>query len=779
MAQVEINLRDIYRVLRKRKWVLIASPVLMGALTFMLTKPPAPVYEATTRVKITRTSVMSGVSVDYYQSYSPYDNMSTQILVVTSRPVLEEVARRMNMTRPGGDVQDAIDRLKGQIVAKQHGNSDILEITATAPSREQAIALANITAEVYIRQSSEAKYKRIDAAADFIRKQLEGAEQDSRRTEEEISQFKAANGTVLALNPGQALDLQEKRFQYQQKVQDVNSALALLARVQTTKEYFDLVQVDEPSVRALVDDITRRAGMVTDLRNKRAELLRYQKDVSPPVVTISNQLAAEERHIDTQMYALSRRLGRVLEEYQRLERTLRDQETQLNRQPIAMRDLENLQMQIRERREIELNLRKKLQEAEVQQKEKVEDISFVERAQSATRSAETQRVYQALIGMLVGLLLGGVFAFVLESLDTSIGTIEDVEEFIGASVLGVIPHIDVDDVKSRMKLEDFPARVSEDEINRFARLVTHFDPKSVAAESYRTLRTNLLGVMQRDKERKKQVILITSSVLQEGKTTSSCNLAVAFAQSGLKTLLIDADLRRPAVDRLFGVERMPGVSDILFGTQKLQETCRTVEDFILGSFGLKIAQMTPGLGSLYLLPAGRQTENPAELLNSPAMGALLNEARRDFDVVLVDVSPVLPVADASILAPKVDGIVMSYQIGRIGREVLKRSKLRLESLAGATILGIIMNDIQAEIDYKRSDYYYHYRYRYEPGADEPTGIAARWKTLFSRKSTPAPQRRKATVPAPVLKRAAPPKGGRPGSAADQELQDIMGLTDDK
>jgi Mrp family chromosome partitioning ATPase len=116
---------------------------------------------------------------------------------------------------------------------------------------------------------------------------------------------------------------------------------------------------------------------------------------------------------------------------------------------------------------------------------------------------------------------------------------------------------------------------------------------------------------------------------------------------------------------------------------------------------------------LFILPSGRNVDNPSELLDAMAMNRLLDEARGSFDMTILDMAPILPVADASIVAPKVDGVILSYQIGRIGRDLLKRSKSRLESL-GANIWGIILNDIQAEIDYWGSEYsQYHYRYNGE------------------------------------------------------------------
>jgi Mrp family chromosome partitioning ATPase len=165
------------------------------------------------------------------------------------------------------------------------------------------------------------------------------------------------------------------------------------------------------------------------------------------------------------------------------------------------------------------------------------------------------------------------------------------------------------------------------------------------------------------------------------------------------------------VDKIFGLNRVPGLSDFLLGTRTLDECIRTVDDLIVGKFGLRLTQWSPGLEYLHIMPAGGTVENPAELLQSAVFDDFIRGTRDDFDIVIVDVSPVLPVADSYVIAPHVDGILLTYQIGRVARDVLHRTKQRLESL-GANVLGIVMNDIRSEIDYKQGDFQY-YQYRYE------------------------------------------------------------------
>ncbi|HEY2934661.1 MAG TPA: polysaccharide biosynthesis tyrosine autokinase [Acidobacteriota bacterium] len=775
MAQIDVNLRDLYRVLRKRRWIIMISPLLMGLATFAVTEAPVPIYEASALVRISRSSTLAGLMVDIV-NYGAYDNMATQIVVVKSQPILEEVAYRLNMVK-GHNPKQAVDELKGKISASQQENSDILEVRATSESREEAIALANTTAEIYIKHSADEKTRRLDEMVEFIRGQAHEINNEVGRAERDLNNFRRLNAVNLALNPAQSADIRERRIQYERRVQDIRAAVALLAPIQRSKDYETLVQtyiqVDDPALRYMAEDVAKRAANVVELRSRKADLLKYQTTASPQVTATAAKLELEEQRVNSQLNSLIGRLRSLLAEYERLDGILARQESEFARQPQVYAQIEDLQNVIREKGELASNLRKRLQEAEIKQKEKTEDIVFVERAHSAVEIRPKNRIYQALIGAVIGLLLGGVFAFVIESLDTSIGTIEDVEQYIASSVVGVVPHIELEEIKARLREEFTSPNVLEEDLDQFARLTTHFDPKSVASEAYRSMRTNISSLMEKTNAK---VLMITSSVLQEGKTTSLSNLATVFAQSGRRTLLIDADLRRPHVDKVFGLDKTPGLSDILLGTREPKDCYRTIGDLMLGKYGLRMAQVTPGLEYLSLLLAGRQVDNPAELLNSSAIDKLISEARASFDVVLIDSSPVLPVADPSILAPKVDGVVLSYQIGRIGRDVLKRSKLRLEGL-GARIWGVIMNDIQAEIDYRRGDYHY-YRYRYD--TEVQPGWLDRIKSRFNGSKT-------RVTPSIITSRPVPPSAPPVGPPQpeirppdrDRALRDLMGLTDDE
>ncbi|HEY3186412.1 MAG TPA: polysaccharide biosynthesis tyrosine autokinase, partial [Solirubrobacteraceae bacterium] len=221
----------------------------------------------------------------------------------------------------------------------------------------------------------------------------------------------------------------------------------------------------------------------------------------------------------------------------------------------------------------------------------------------------------------------------------------------------------------------------------------------------RTLRTNIQFARM---ERSGKVLVVSSPTLQEGKTTTIVNLALTMAQSGQKTLLIGANMRRPSIHRFFGIEREPGLSNILVGSAQWRDCIRTVADILMGRFEMEDIMAAPGLDNLHIIEAGPVPANPSELLSTPAMSGFLHSVRDVYDVILVDTPPILPVTDSAIVASQADGVVIVYQAGKVGRLVLKRAKVHVENVGGK-VWGVVLNDVKTEIaGYAYTQYYTHY-----------------------------------------------------------------------
>ncbi|MBT3353022.1 MAG: CpsD/CapB family tyrosine-protein kinase, partial [Nitrospinaceae bacterium] len=207
------------------------------------------------------------------------------------------------------------------------------------------------------------------------------------------------------------------------------------------------------------------------------------------------------------------------------------------------------------------------------------------------------------------------------------------------------------------------------------------------------------------------IFLITSATPGEGKTTTAINFAISYAQTNKRTLLIDCDMRKPTIYRIFGIDREPGVTDILLGNYNWEECIRTMTDIMLGKFDMEDMMLTPGLDNLSILTTGNIPPNPSELLNSPRMTEFLENLRQEYDFIILDTPPLLPVTDAAVLGTRADGCVLVYRAGAIARGALKRAKLQLDNVR-ANVWGIVLNSMRAETSTDLDSFRYQSSYYY-------------------------------------------------------------------
>ncbi|KPK41035.1 MAG: hypothetical protein AMJ78_06535 [Omnitrophica WOR_2 bacterium SM23_29] len=364
-------------------------------------------------------------------------------------------------------------------------------------------------------------------------------------------------------------------------------------------------------------------------------------------------------------------------------------------------------------REVEVNeksyrtLKERLEEARIAEAEKVEDVKLVNTAASPEQPIKPNKKLNITIGGLVGLVMGFFLSFVVESLDTSLGTIEEVEALLKLPVLSVIPYL-----KSREKKEKklvFWGRKKIDPVSRLrSQLLFKFDTRSPSTEAYRILRTNLK--VDELLKKNEKIFVITSAGPNEGKSLTAINLAIALAQNGNRTLLIDGDFRKSIVHKVFGLKREPGFSDLLIGSAKIDDSVRTVVDMMMGEMGADEVSKAPGLDNLNLLTSGTLVPNPAEVLHSPRLEETMQSLKNLYDFVIIDVPPILPVPDAIIIALKTDGVYLVYRSGQTSRVALLRAKNQMDSVKGGT-KGVILNCMTPEAELMPS-YYYYYHYKY-------------------------------------------------------------------
>ena len=295
------------------------------------------------------------------------------------------------------------------------------------------------------------------------------------------------------------------------------------------------------------------------------------------------------------------------------------------------------------------------------------------------------------IGAFVGLIIGFGLAVMYEMNDTSIRSIEDITEYIGLDVIGTIPEMKFGKPKGRRR-GTYVELTEEGQVD--ACIVTQHDPKSPVSEAYRTLRTTFQLATLHDKPK---TVMVTSSVPAEGKTTTAVNMAVTFADSGLRVLIMDTDLRRPHVHHVLKMERGPGLADVLREGYDIHTVIRPTR-----------------IENLWTISSGRVPPNPSELIGSDRMHRLLDQLKGEFDLIICDAPSMLVVTDPVLLATQVDTVVLVVSAEHARRETVLRGKKLLET-ARAKLAGVVLNSLKAT----RRHYYYYYYYYDDAATEKP------------------------------------------------------------
>ena len=302
---------------------------------------------------------------------------------------------------------------------------------------------------------------------------------------------------------------------------------------------------------------------------------------------------------------------------------------------------------------------------------KTTNIRIMEKAEAPRGPVIPNRRRNYQMAVFVGLLLGVGLALGFEYLDNTFKTPDDIKEHLGVPFLGMVPEVDVRSATAGGRPQTPPQVIK--------------NPNSAVADAYRVLRTNLIFTSAQTTGR---VVVVTSANPGEGKTTTVANLAAALAHNGAKVLAIDADLRRPTLYQHFGVQKTPGLTDLIVGKSTASQAI----------------QMTR-IDGLQVLPCGYQPPNPAELLGSPMMRQVLEALRSHYDWVLIDTPPVLAMADTAVLAALVEGVVLVLAAEKATRPSVARAVDQVHGVGGK-VIGVVLNKVNLE----RNSYYYSQHY---------------------------------------------------------------------
>lgn len=712
MAQYELNVIDYWLILKKRKYLILLSAVMVVVFTFLFSEllKPNPIYEASARVKFERSATMAQQLLESL-SYSNINDIGTQIEFIRSFPVMERVARELDRVAPDTSEEakrsaaylNNIYNLGQEIAAQREGDTNIIRISATSDQPEQAERMANLTADAYRIENIETRNRLVNESRRFVEEQLGSLEKRLNDSEEALRAFKEREGQVfLSEEARAALDtftkLEEQYIEVTRKRAEGERQIDILRRSDAVVgNQTSRIFTEEPN--ALLTILNQRLLDVIQERNTL--LINYTAD--------HPQVVEQQRKIDNVR-------SEMIQELKSKVATFIDREEAIQRQrahyrqrylgyPRSAIQISRLERDVKVNTDLLATLKAKHQELLIKGAERIEEVTIIAPAMTPTYPINDSNVtLNLMVGALMGCFLGIVLAFGRESFDTSIGTIEGVEEFLKVPVLGIIPQFDhkaLKDMAQEVLPPDTPSSVAES----LSKLICLLDPRSVLSESLRSLRTNIQFASL---DRRVKSIIFTSAGLGEGKSTCVINLAITMAQEGMKVLLVDGDLRKPIVHQRLGLDREPGLVDALLGTTSWRSYVRSATDLMLGTVGVDRFMTTPGLDNLHVLTCGSESGNPNEFLNINKIKALTAEMQEEYDIVLIDTPPILPVTDAVAFSSRVDGTILVYQVGRIGRNALKRAKFLLDH-AQANVLGVVLTNVKSEVTPEYGLYRYEYR----------------------------------------------------------------------
>jgi len=714
MLKYDLNLREYWRIIKRRKLIILFTVIVMSIFSFIsaILGKPVPIYKTFSTVKIEKT--VSYVGVTSVQSLSGASNaMETQTYVIKSYYILELAAKKMGLipadlspdeVRQNSKYINIITDLQDRVQTEQRGNSDLVDITITANEPKFATNFCNTLTEVYRTQHSLDLNRRTIEGKKFIESQFGISKDKLSKSEEAIRRFREQNkwssleGESVYL-ANQISRLQTLRDQDQIILHKINSAAAALNAAEnmplTSKMNFYFEEASPP-YRALNDRLV-------NLMMERDALLLTYTDNFPQIKAIKSIVHDTIESMKTQLMSQRRNLASNIKIYNQ---QIAESNNKFQKLPEKALELTRLDRDAAIGREVYTMLEKRYQEALISEAEKLDEVKIVKPAIEPSSPINPPKTgTNTVLGTILGLILGVVFAFLIETFDTSIGAIEEVEEFLGVHVLGVIPFVSVEEIKTLLS-DDPDVSLDEDKVRRYARLAAHFVPASTLSESYKALRTSLNFVCT---ENDFKTILFTSSSPGEGKTSIVVNLAITMAQIGQKVLLIDGDLRRPVIAKLFGIEQIPGLTDVILGNYEWHNVVKSVTDLMMGRMSIDEIMKTPGMDNLHIITSGTYSPSPSEIISSRAIGEFINKIRAEYDMVLIDAPPVLAATDAALWSSRVDGTALVYQVGKVARGALRRSKMSLENLK-ANVIGVVLNGLKAEIspDFGQQDYYYYY-----------------------------------------------------------------------
>ncbi|HNQ89654.1 MAG TPA: polysaccharide biosynthesis tyrosine autokinase [Verrucomicrobiota bacterium] len=671
-----LNLRHYWHVVLERRWLVIAAFVSVFVLCLVYLYKAPRVYEASTRVQIDRETDSSLNLGQAIMSLGAMDQdyLQTQYKNLLSRSLIETVIKKEKLAEDPRYAKelDIAKEVTDDITVAPIRMTRLVEVSVQHTSPQKAANIANTLVNDFIEQNTVLRQKRTLDMLFFLKSQANGLERDVAKAEEEIQNYRmTAKFVSLDANFNLIADsLSTAQAKYAE----------MKARAQTAQTSFDEldrhIKAGKPlhTFPTIAADAKVSSLQMTIISTERdlAVLLERYKDKHPSVIEARTRLEETQRALDhaTQQVVDTLRaevaLAKAAEE--NLNANVKEWEQRQMDWNAAKTQYDVLMRKAETSKALFNTVLTKMKEIELVQKDKPNNIRVIDPAAPPTIPVKPRIALTLILGAVGGLAIAIGLAFFVNYLDDSIKSQDDVETYLHLPFLGYVPNIKSNSVVERD-------------------LQAHLHPQSNAAESFRTVRAAIALGSKADKLR---VLTVTSTIPSEGKSLVASNVAIVMAQTGLKTLLLDSDMRRPSVHKAFQLHSPVGLSAYLTEkTNSIDELIHTTE-----------------VPNLDVICCGPSPSQPSELLGSRRMMQFMQEISRRYDRVIMDCPPISAVSDPLVLSAMADGVVFVTKFNKIRREHARRTVQRLQD-AGIHICGVVLNDIDFE---GRDSYYYSYYY---------------------------------------------------------------------
>jgi succinoglycan biosynthesis transport protein ExoP len=704
----EPHLLDYLIILRKHQWLILTFLITIVTVVTIASFKMKPVYEAAARVEVDKESSQNTLPFNDESAYDEFVDtdtyLETQTKVLESETLAFQTIKSMDLARypefggtPGlpalgqgaGAKRPAIlGAFLGSLGVKRVPNSRLIEVRFEAEDPQLAAQVVNTHLQNYIEQNFRSKYDATIQASNWLSSELE---------ELRIKVEKSEDARLAYERENQIWQIDEKQDITTQKLADLSKAVTEAQTGLAEKEALYRMAASG-NVNAL--PAARENLTIQDLLKRKAEADDAYADALNqfgPNYPKVQRLAAQQKEVaDDLANAQKTLVESIQEEYDTAQSHVAILQSALDKQKAEANDLAEklvqyhiLQHDAEANKQLYDGLLQKLKEATISVGLRSSNIRVVDPALVPTTPSRPQKARNILLAFLVGIVGGVGLALFREYLDNTVKSPDDIESLTGLPSLAVVPALP-GSLNGHHSQLAWPARHPLPQAGTGPRveLLSYLQPKSQISEAFRALRTSLLLSQA---EHPPQVILVTSALPREGKTTAAVNLAVTLAQLGDRTLLMDSDLRKPGVRRAMNltIGRDLGLSSYLAGV------C-TLEEAILSH---------PTISNLAVLTTGPVPPSPADLLSSHRMQEAIAEARRQFKFVVIDSPPIMAATDAVILSAQTDGVLLVVRSGETPKEAFTRSRDLLAAVK-SRLLGVVLN----AVDSSAPDYYYSYRY---------------------------------------------------------------------